>query len=125
MLATLLTSMITVGSAPVARAVSTTHYVAASGPVGDGSSCAQPGYVGADHTPIAAAVAAASAGDTVLICAGEYSIGTTIVVDKTLTLQGAGAQHSVLSGGGTKRIMLTSSSALTEGSLFSVTVSSL
>ena len=77
-----------------------TYYVAQSGtPDGDGSSCTDPDFVGGDHTPIAAAVASATDGDTIYICAGTYAIETMINVVELLTLQGAGAGVTILDGG--------------------------
>ncbi|MDX6545184.1 MAG: hypothetical protein QOG02_958, partial [Gaiellales bacterium] len=52
--------------------------------VGGNTSCASPGY-----NDIQSAVAAASAGDTIRVCAGTYS--GQIVVDKQLFLRGAKA----------------------------------
>jgi hypothetical protein len=53
---------------------------------------------GCAYTQIGPAVAAASSGDTVSIGPGTYLGGFTI--DKNLTLDGAGAQRTIISGGG-------------------------
>jgi hypothetical protein len=48
----------------------------------------------ATHTTISSAVAAASAGDTIQVCAGSY--GENVLVDKTLTINGPNAGASAL-----------------------------
>jgi len=53
---------------------------------------------GCAYTQIGPAVAAASSGDTVSIGPGTYLGGFTI--DQNLTLDGAGAQRTIISGGG-------------------------
>ena len=53
---------------------------------------------GCAYTQIAPAVAAASSGDTVNVAAGSYHGGFTI--DQNLTLTGAGAHKTIISGGG-------------------------
>jgi len=53
---------------------------------------------GCTYTQIAPAVAAASSGDTVSVAAGTYHGGFTI--DQNLILNGAGAQKTIISGGG-------------------------
>ncbi len=56
----------------------------------------------ADHTSIAAAVAAAAPGDTVSVCDGTYREGSAgagasaLTIDKDLTLRGAGARRVYL-----------------------------
>ncbi len=55
-------------------------------------------HVGCAYTQIAPAIAAASNGDTVNVAAGTYSGGFTI--DQNLTLDGAGAQKTIIRGGG-------------------------
>lgn len=54
---------------------------------------------GCDQTTIADAVTAASAGDTVLVKAGTYTVTTTIVVDKTLAISGESGAQITTSGG--------------------------
>jgi predicted outer membrane repeat protein len=101
-----------------------TYFVAQSGgaaqeetPARKGTSCADPDFVGGDHTPITAAVGLASDGDTIYICAGTYLIEATIGLGaELLTLQGAGAGVTILDGGGNTQI-LTSSSAITVSNL--------
>lgn len=51
---------------------------------------------GADFDNVALAVAAASAGDVVLVAAGDYVSGETLLVDKPITLLGAGADQTAL-----------------------------
>ena len=55
-------------------------------------------HVGCAYTQIAPAIAAASNGDTISIGPGAYLGGFTI--DENLTLNGAGAQRTIISGGG-------------------------
>lgn len=102
---------IVVASTP-AVAAGTTRYVAASGSVGTGQSCASPGYVGATHASIQAAMNAASSGDIVHICAGTYAVSTRLEVTKTLTLRGAGAESTVLDGGATTQILIVQDAAI-------------
>jgi predicted outer membrane repeat protein len=106
-----------------------TYYVAQTGePDGDGSSCADPDFVGGDTAPIALAVDLATNGDTIYICAGTYAIETTILFGgELLALQGAGRGVTILDGGSTftaeganngdGRQILTSSTALTVSGL--------
>ena len=88
-----------------AVAAGTTRYVAASGSVGTGQSCASPGYVGANEASIQAAIDASSAGDTVFVCAGTYSISPRLTITKNLTFKGAGEQLTILDGGTTSQIL--------------------
>jgi len=127
-----LTALVLVGTlfvgvpAPVYAADPVTYYVAQSGssaqeetPARKGTSCADPDFVGGDHTPITAAVGPATDGDTIYICAGAgpYAIESTISLGaELLTLQGAGAGVTILDGGGNTQI-LTSSSAITVSNL--------
>jgi len=101
------------------------YYIAQSGIAaltpGDGTSCAAPDYVedpaGDDHASISSALAPASNGDTIYLCAGTYDIGTSIdLAGETITLQGAAAATTILDGGGATRI-LTSSGAITVSDL--------
>lgn len=98
-----------------AKAVATTRYVAASGSVGANTSCASPGYVGATHASIQAAVNAASSGDTIRICSGTYAISTRLNIAKSLTITGSGAELTVLDGGGTTQIMIVQDNNIDDG----------
>lgn len=85
-----------VGAASPASAA-TTWYV---GPTsGTGGSCAQP-----DFTQIESAVTAATAGDTVHICEGDYVPTATIVVDKNLSFVGDDSGSTHVSGGDARRM---------------------
>ncbi len=53
---------------------------------------------GCPYTQIAPAIAAASSGDTISVGPGTYLGGFTI--DEDMTLDGAGAQRTIISGGG-------------------------
>ena len=54
---------------------------------------------GCDHTTIQAAVTAAAAGDTINVGAGTYN-EFGIIIDKPLTIQGAGEGTTIVDGGG-------------------------
>ena len=86
---------------PVAHAspVQTDRYVALSPPATGGGSCAAP-----DYNTIAAAVAAASAGDTIHICAGTYVLGASVDVTKDLAFVGAGVGTTIVDGGSSVRL---------------------
>jgi hypothetical protein len=113
----------TVIALPVpAQAVSVTRYVAATGSVGTGASCASPGFVGANNTAIQAAMNAAASGDTIHICTGTYSISTRLEVTKSLTIEGDGANLSTLDGLGTTQIMIIQDNNLAVGSGSEITV---
>ena len=102
--------------APVARAIAGVWWVAASGtaanPPSDGSSCANPGFVGATDASIQAAIDAASAGEEVRICSGTYNIGTTVNVNKAITVTGSGDTLPIFDGGKAHRIMTVGSGAV-------------
>lgn len=67
-----------------------------------GTSCANPGYVGATDEAIQAAVDDASEGAVVHICAGSYAIDTVIDLHSVeLTLRGADRETTILDGGNT------------------------
>ena len=83
-----------------------TYYVAQSGTAdeGNGTSCDAPDYVGTTDVAIQDAIdnLAVADGDTIVICAGTYDIGTTLdLAGKLVSLQGAGAGITVLDGGNT------------------------
>ena len=96
-------------AATPARATGQTWWVATTGtaasPSSSGSSCANPSFVGTSHATIQTAIDAAAAGDEVKICAGTYSIDTTITLGKALTITGAGSSLPTLDGGGATRIL--------------------
>lgn len=114
--AALMTSITATVSAGSAAAVGTTKYVAATGSVGAGTSCASPGYVGATQTSIQSAINAASNGDTIFVCAGTYSISSRLQVTKTLTIRGAGARTTTLDGLQSTQILIVQDNNLTPGS---------
>jgi hypothetical protein len=89
-----------------ANGSSVIYWVSQSGSAGTGTSCTDADFVGGDQTPIAAAVAAASSGDTIYICAGTYAIEATINLGgESIKLQGAAATTTILDGGGTIGIL--------------------
>ena len=103
-------------------AVATTRYVAATGSVGAGTSCASPGYVGTTQSAIQSAINAASNGDTIFICAGTYSISSRLQVTKTLTIRGAGARTTTLDGLESSQILMIHDNNLTPNSGSEITV---
>ena len=118
----LLAPLSVAATASTAGAVGTTRYVAATGTVGAGTSCASPGYVGSTHTAIQAAITAASSGDSIYICAGTYSISSRLNVTKSLTFRGAGARLTTLDGLESTQIMMIQDNNLTPGSGNEITV---
>ena len=129
LLAVLVFSLIPVATSQPERAHAAggTFYVAASGSVGDGTSCASPDFVGSTGVVIQSALNAASTGNTVHICQGTYSISTRLEVTKSLTIEGDGASLSTLDGLGTTQIMIIQDNNLTPnaGSEITVNVNSL
>ena len=107
--ALIMTSTLFVGAPgpTYANGGSVTYYVALTGtPDGDGSSCTDPDFVGGDAAPIALAVDLATDGDTIYICAGTYLTEAAIDLGaELLTLQGAGADVTILDGGGSTQIL--------------------
>lgn len=103
-------------------ALATTRYVAATGSVGAGTSCASPGYVGTTQSAIQSAFNAASNGDTIFICAGTYSISSRLQVTKSLTIRGAGARTTTLDGLESSQILMIHDNNLTPGSGNEITV---
>ncbi len=93
-------------TASPAQAVGTTHYIAQVASAGDGTSCTSPGYaaringnIGEDHDDtIASVIAAASSGDTIVICDGTWWFQNFIVIDKSITLKGNGAKKTIIDG---------------------------
>ncbi|MEY4666539.1 MAG: hypothetical protein RIQ87_319 [Chloroflexota bacterium] len=117
-----LTALVMVGTlflgAPSPAYAASYYWVSQSGSAGSGTGCTNADFVGFDETPIAAAVTAASDGDTIHICSGTYVIANTIdLAGETITLLGdPDAAPTVLDGGDTTRI-LTSSGAITVSNL--------
>ena len=107
---------------PVQAAPSAIRYVSATGTVGDGTSCASPGFVGATGSAIQAAINAASSGDSVHVCAGTYSISSRLDVAKSLTIRGDGASVTTLDGLGTTQIMIIQDNNLAVNSGSEITV---
>ena len=106
----LLSGLTVIASAPVARATGpTVWWVASSGtpasPASNGSSCINPSYVGNSDTALQSVINASASGDEIRICSGNYSISTTVLVDRDLTLVGSGSTLPVLDGGSSTRIM--------------------
>jgi hypothetical protein len=50
------------------------------------------------------AISDAIGGDTIVVPSGTYDLATVLIVDKALTITGAGARTTVLDGGGTSRV---------------------
>ena len=94
----ILTTFFTIAPLAPASAVATTRYIAATGSVGAGTSCASPTYVGGSS--IATAVSASSDGDTVIICDGTFSVSSQIFInDKAITISGQNsAALSIIDG---------------------------
>lgn len=105
-----------------AHATGSIFYVAATGSVGGGTSCASPDFVGTTSFAIQSAFDAASTGNTVHICEGTYSISTRLEVTKSLTIEGDGANLSTLDGLGTTQIMIIQDNNLTPNSGSEITV---
>lgn len=83
-----------------AFATGNTLYVAASGSVGVGTSCASAGYVGG--AGIASAVSAATDGDTIILCDGTFSVSSQIFIDnKELIISGANSAANTIINGST------------------------
>lgn len=82
----------------------TTRYVALTGSVGAGTSCASPGYIGVPG--VQAAMDAASSGDTIHLCAGTWNTADTttgggfVYYDKTLIVEGEGKNKTIIDGSG-------------------------
>jgi nitrous oxidase accessory protein len=95
-------------SAPVASAAtSKTLYVAAGATAGTGGSCA-----GANFSTVRAAIVAARAGDTVVVCSGTYAEG--VHLSKAVTLQGSG-QPVIDATGLDSGVLVTASKATVSG----------
>lgn len=116
--ATLAASVLMTTLTPSAHAVGPhTWWVADSGsaasPSSSGSSCGNPSFVGGTGASIQSAIDAATAGDVIKVCSGTFDIGTTINVDKNITLTGEGSTLPILDGGSANRIMSIATDGLT------------
>jgi hypothetical protein len=67
--------------------------VAKNPPATGGGSCAAP-----DYNTIQAAVDAASAGDTIIICPGTYNLTATVTVPVDLSFVGSGQANTIIDG---------------------------
>ena len=87
-------------AATPAQATGNNIYVAPSGSVGTGASCASPGFVGGSS--IATAIAAAVDGDTVILCNGTFSVTSQVFIDeKEIIISGeSSAQNTIINGAG-------------------------
>jgi predicted outer membrane repeat protein len=70
------------------------------GPGGGAGLCESPAY-----SDIQDAVDAATGNDTIVVCAGTYSLTSTIVVDVNVTIVGEGFASTIISGQDTVRII--------------------
>jgi hypothetical protein len=87
-----------VNTTPAFPTSPTTRYVGPSGSIGDGSSCASPGYIGGSG--ISLAISAASSGDTITVCNGSYNIASQIFINnKGLTISGESTAENVILNG--------------------------
>ena len=103
-LAFVLASGMSARFAPTARAASMLYV----GPGGGSGQCASPTYA-----DIQSAVDAAAPNDTIHVCAGGYSLASTVTVSKDLTIEGDGAPNTSISGGGTVRLFDGGTHAIT------------
>jgi hypothetical protein len=73
----------------------------------DGGACADCDVCadGCPYTSIQTAIDEAESGDTIRVCAGNWVLTSTIVVDKNLTLIGAGTDETVLDGDTSVRVL--------------------
>lgn len=93
-------------SSAFAGQATTTRFVALTGSVGAGTSCASPGYIGVPGAQ--AAMDAANSGDTIHLCAGTWNTADTtnnagFEVDKALTIEGDSQTQTILDGSGRTR----------------------
>lgn len=110
-IAALLASAMLVPSTAHADTDPTNLYVATTGTVGGGS-CVSPDFVGTDQSPIQAAVDAAindaGAEHTIHLCEGTWNFTAEVLIPvkaETLTVQGAGANRTVLDGQDVTRLL--------------------
>lgn len=87
---------------PDSSFAATIHYIAATGTLGDNSSCDSPGYL--EASGIASAITAASTGDVLHVCPGTYDITTTLQLTKSITIEGESADTTILDGGDSVQI---------------------
>ncbi len=107
---TLMVLFLTWGAAPLQAAPDATLYVNA-GTGDDGNDCLSPA---AACATIGTAVSKATSGDTIEIAAGTYT-EHDILLDKELSLIGAGAGSTVVDGGGNGRIFTINLSSTISG----------
>lgn len=91
----------------------TTWWVATTGtaadPASTGTSCADPSYVGDDDETIQTAIDGASAGDTIRLCDGVWTLAAPLDVSKDLDITGNSPADSVLDGNDEVRILVVAS----------------
>ena len=90
----------------VTRAGSPTWYVGPNTNV-SGGSCEDPDFStneSNDHEEVQDAVDAATAGDTIILCEGEYFFTDQVSIEINLTFIGAGEEDTVIDGQGTTRL---------------------
>ncbi len=90
----------------VTRAVSPTWYVGPNTNV-SGGSCEDPDFStneSDDHQEVQDAVDAATAGDTIILCEGEYFFTDQVSIGIDLTFIGAGEESTVIDGQDTTRL---------------------
>lgn len=77
-----------------AIAVPSTFYVGPTGgQIGNGTSCASPGFIG--EAGITSAITATTSGDTVILCNGTYYMSSRITISKGITLKGELTQPNI------------------------------
>ena len=97
-----------IGFVPVSAASASSSgvwFVATTGTAGAGTSCSAPDFVGTTHTALQSAIDAATAGEEIRVCSGTYDIGTTLTINKNLTISGQSYPLPILDGGGSVRVM--------------------
>jgi predicted outer membrane repeat protein len=67
-------------------------------------------------------IAAANPGDTIHVPSGTYPLDTTLLVDKPITIAGAGARTTTLDGQGKVRVLLVGSRAAPGATVSGVTI---
>ena len=105
-----------IGFVPVSAASASSSgvwFVATTGTAGAGTSCSAPDFVGTTHTALQSAIDAATAGEEIRVCSGTYDIGTTLTINKNLTIKGDSYPLPILDGGNSVRIMDITASGVT------------